>query len=48
VAPPTFSLFVNSTRSAAAHYLKYLEHQLRAAFEFQGTPIRLSLKPKRR
>lgn len=46
-APPTFTLFVNSSKCAADHYIKYLENKLRDYFQFEGMPIRIKLKNKR-
>jgi GTP-binding protein len=41
VKPPTIVLFVNDPKLVHISYLRYLENQLRAAFGFQGTPVRL-------
>ena len=41
VKPPTIVLFVNDPRAAHLSYMRYLENQLRAAFGFSGTPVRL-------
>lgn len=46
-SPPTFVLFVNHPKSAVTHYLKYIENQLREAFQFTGMPIRFKLKARR-
>lgn len=46
VNPPTFAFSVNDPRLATDAYRRYLEHQLRAAFGFTGTPIRLTMKGK--
>ncbi|SFJ57608.1 ribosome biogenesis GTPase Der [Thermoflavimicrobium dichotomicum] len=46
VKPPTFVLFVNDPELAHFSYLRYLENQLRAAFQFFGTPIRIRLRKK--
>ncbi len=46
VMPPTFVLFVNDTSLMADNYKRYLENSLRAAIDFSGTPIRLTLKCK--
>jgi GTP-binding protein len=40
VNPPTFVFFVNDTRIHFS-YRRYLENQLRQAFGFTGTPVRL-------
>ena len=49
VAPPAFVLFTNQTRRLHFSYERFLENQLRARFEFMGTPIRFlqRLKEKR-
>ncbi len=44
--PPTFVLFVNDEKLIHFSYLRYLENGLRNAFDFSGTPIRISLKSK--
>ncbi len=41
VKPPTFVLFVNNPKLVHESYLRYIENQMRAAFGFSGTPIRL-------
>lgn len=48
VKPPTFVLFVNDPRIVHETYLRYLENQLRAAFGFVGTPIRLITRKRAR
>jgi len=42
VDPPTFTLFAN--RAIPDHYLRYLERQLREAFDFGPTPIKLRVR----
>ena len=44
VAPPTFVLFVNDPELVHFSYRRYLENQIRAAYEFLGTPIRIVLR----
>ncbi len=44
--PPTFVLFVNDVTLMTDNYLRYLENNLRRAFDFTGTPIRIKLKAK--
>lgn len=39
--PPTFVFFVNDPKLLHFSYQRYLENQLRAAFDFEGTAIRL-------
>ncbi len=46
VKPPSIVLFVNDPRATHLSYLRYLENQLRAAFGFLGTPIRLMLRQR--
>ena len=41
VAPPTFVLFVNDPKLLHFSYQRYLENRLRAAFNFEGTAIRM-------
>ncbi|WP_031544861.1 ribosome biogenesis GTPase Der [Salinicoccus luteus] len=41
VAPPTFVLFVNDVELMHFSYRRYLENQLRKAFDFTGTPIHI-------
>lgn len=43
VKPPTFALFVNDPTLMHFSYERYLENQIRAAFGFEGTPIRFKL-----
>jgi GTP-binding protein len=46
VKPPTLLLFVNDPELAHFSYLRYIENQLRAAFQFYGTPVRIRLRKK--
>jgi GTP-binding protein len=48
VKPPTFVLFVNDPKLVHFSYLRYLQNQLRAAFGFQGTPLRLQVRKRTR
>jgi GTP-binding protein len=45
-APPTFTLFVNAPHVYTDHYNIYLTRQLRAAFGFEGCPLRLHVKQR--
>ena len=47
VAPPTFVIFVNEEKLVKPSYLRYLEHKLREAFGFFGTPIRIILRERK-
>jgi GTP-binding protein len=46
VDPPTFVFHVNDTKLVHFGYERYLENQLRKAYEFTGTPLRLVFKPR--
>ena len=48
VCPPTFIFFVNDEKLVHFSYERYLENQLRKAFGFEGTPIRLIFRPKQK
>ena len=45
--PPTFVLFVNDTTLMQNNYLRYLENNIRKAFNFEGTPILIKMKCKK-
>ena len=46
--PPTFVLFASNADAVHFSYRRYLENQLRAAFGFGGTPIRLVIRERER
>ncbi|HEX2908054.1 MAG TPA: GTP-binding protein [Phototrophicaceae bacterium] len=46
VNPPVFLFHVNDTRLVHFTYKRFLENQLREAYPFEGTPIRLSFRPR--
>jgi GTP-binding protein len=46
VAPPTFVFFANDASSIHFSYRRYLENQLRDAFGFDGTPIKLVFRDR--
>lgn len=46
-APPTFVLFTNQKLPLHFSYQRFLENQLRAAFDFTGTPIRFTQRLKK-
>lgn len=46
VLPPTFVLFVNDMSLMHFAYERYLENQLRKAFDFTGTPLRILLRER--
>lgn len=47
VNPPTFVLFVNDIHLMENNYLRYLENNIRKAFNFEGVPIRITMKCKK-
>ncbi len=44
--PPQFVIFVNDTRLMHFSYERYLENQLRNAFDFTGTPIKFYIRER--
>ncbi len=42
--PPNFVLFVNDVNAMHFSYLRYLENSIRNAVDFNGTPIKITLK----
>lgn len=46
VKPPTFVLFVNNSELAHYSYVRYLENKIRAAFGFEGTPLKFIIREK--
>ncbi|HUB85165.1 MAG TPA: ribosome biogenesis GTPase Der [Rhizomicrobium sp.] len=42
--PPTFALFGNQLDALPESYLRYLQNELRDAFDLKGVPIRFSLR----
>jgi GTP-binding protein len=46
VKPPSIILFCNDPKIAHISYVRYLENQLRLAFGFEGTPVRLFLRKR--
>ncbi len=46
-APPTFRIVVNDPGLVHFSYRRYLENQLRRAFSFRGTPVRLEFSRRR-
>jgi GTP-binding protein len=45
-SPPTFVLF--GVREPPAGYRRYLENRLRSTFGFEGVPLRMQFRPRRR
>lgn len=46
VKPPTLAVFVNDVELMHFSYERYIENQLRTAFGFEGTPVRLLVRPR--
>ena len=46
VSPPTFVFFCNDPQNVHFSYKRYLENQLRGAFGFEGTPIKLIFRTR--
>jgi len=47
IKPPTFIVFVNFPAGVHFSYLRYIENNLRMAFGFRGTPVRIFAKSRR-
>lgn len=47
VRPPFFVLFVNDEKLLHFSYERYLENVIRGAYDFSGTPIRISVRNKK-
>ena len=47
-APPTIVLFVNNPEWMHFSYLRYLENRLRESFNFEGTPINILVRQRKR
>jgi GTP-binding protein len=47
-APPTFAVSINHPVDLHFSYRRYLENRIREAFGFEGTPIRLKVRQRRR
>ena len=46
VCPPTFVVFCNSEKLFHCSYRRYLENYIRETFDFEGTPIRLTVRER--
>ncbi len=46
VCPPTFVVFCNSEKLFHFSYRRYLENYIRETFDFEGTPIRLTVRER--
>jgi GTPase len=48
VAPPAIVLFVNNVELVHFSYARYLENRLRSTYPFEGTPIKLEFRARKR
>ena len=48
VNPPSFVFFVNDVRYVKENLIKYIKRCLRKQFDFEGTPIKVSFKRRKR
>ena len=48
VKPPTFVLFVNDKELAHFSYMRYLENVIRKNFKFEGTPMHIQVREKKK
>jgi GTP-binding protein len=46
IKPPTFVFFVNDAEAVHFSYKRYLENQIRGAFGFEGTPIKMIFRER--
>jgi GTP-binding protein len=47
-APPTFAVSINHPVDLHFSYRRYLENRIREAFGFEGSPIRIKVRHRRR
>ena len=47
IKPPTFIVFANYPQGVHFSYIRYIENNLRRAFGFHGTPVRIFAKKRR-
>jgi GTP-binding protein len=47
-SPPRFALVVNHPRGLTVAYRRYLVNRIRDAFGFEGTPLKVRVRPRRR
>jgi GTP-binding protein len=48
VRPPTFVFWSNTPAGVPSSYKRYLQNQLRERFEFEGTPLKLHFRERRK
>ncbi|MDF7626830.1 ribosome biogenesis GTPase Der [Lactobacillaceae bacterium L1_55_11] len=47
IQPPTFVVFVNDVELMHFSYQRFLENQIRSAFDFEGTPIKIIVRQRK-
>ncbi len=47
-APPIFVIFTNAPKGVQENYIRYIQNKFRSAFGFQGVPIRIKLRERKR
>ena len=47
IEPPTIVVFVNDVELMHFSYQRFLENQIRSAFDFSGTPIKLIIRQRK-
>ncbi len=48
VAPPTFVVFSNNPEAIKESYLRYLMNRMRETFDFEGTPVRIYIRLRKK
>ena len=48
VKPPTFVFFINDSKAVHFSYARYIENQLREAFDFKGTGIKIEYRERKK
>jgi GTP-binding protein len=48
IAPPTFTFFVNNPEIVAPNFVRFLEKSLTQEFKFEGVPLKINFKARRR
>ncbi len=48
VRPPEFAVFVNKKEKIKENYIKYIEKNLREKFSFEGVPLKIKIKLKKK
>ena len=48
VRPPTFTVFASKSEGIHVYYQRFLQNQIRQAFGFEGTPMRMHFKDRKK